>query len=549
MRILATALHCVYDEPSFEAPLLNSLTLKRGTGNPTFTRSDTADYSATVTDFEGLIRPVKNGEARFEGARREENLIPTSSASLASGANKTITVTAGDYVFSMGAGASSGVATFSGTGGATGTLTQNATSRTAANKFTLTAGTFIVTASVATLVDLQFSNVTGKANQNPAEYVSVGVLSAPYHGAGVPNVQYFATTNGNTVSNNVVTEAVGTPIADATLHGYLAEGSRVNALLYSNLFSSPWTTPNSTLSAVPVTAPNGSLNSIKLSETVANGNHYLAYSSITRLVTITLSVYAKAAERDVLLLELGNFAVYRYSLSLGTVLNLGWDFGPAGVATIQAVGNGWYRCSLTGTSTSIQSAYIGICYTGGSPSYVGDITKGIYIWGAQLEDGAFASSYIPTVASAVTRGVDYLTYPITYNFDATKGTVYSEVSTLFSGSSGVNSPVVFSGASSWLLSATSATNMRPYDGVNNPSRTCLTTYQTVRKHAISWGGVSFSLVSDGAAPTSATFRGYFPDTVNLFIGSYSSGALFGTIRKIKIWKIAKSDTYLKAITA
>jgi hypothetical protein len=197
--LVASALHGVYTNPTFHAPLTNSLLLTRGTGSPTFTRSDAANYSATVTDFEGLIRPVKNGELRFEGARRVENLIPTSSASLASGSNKTITVVAGEYVFSMGAGASSGVATFSGTGGATGTLTQNASSRTAANKFTLSAGTFIVTASVATLVELMFENVTGQTNTNPSEYISVGVLTTPYHGANVDGVCYKITYNNNTI--------------------------------------------------------------------------------------------------------------------------------------------------------------------------------------------------------------------------------------------------------------------------------------------------------------------------------------------------------------
>jgi hypothetical protein len=169
--LVASALHGVYTNPTFHAPLTNSLLLTRGTGSPTFTRSDAANYSATVTDFEGLIRPVKNGELRFEGARRVENLIPTSSASLASGSNKTITVVAGEYVFSMGA----------------------------ANKFTLSAGTFIVTASVATLVELMFENVTGQTNTNPSEYISVGVLTTPYHGANVDGVCYKITYNNNTI--------------------------------------------------------------------------------------------------------------------------------------------------------------------------------------------------------------------------------------------------------------------------------------------------------------------------------------------------------------
>ncbi len=78
-------------------------------------------------------------------------------------------------------------------------------------------------------------NVTGQTNQNPAEYVSVGVLSAPYHGCGVDGVQYFPYLNGNTVSSGVVTAGIGAPIPSASLLGYLAEGQRTNLFLNSSV--------------------------------------------------------------------------------------------------------------------------------------------------------------------------------------------------------------------------------------------------------------------------------------------------------------------------
>jgi hypothetical protein len=65
---------------------------------PTFTRATVA----TVKDFEGLVREVKSGEARFEGARRVENLI-TASEDMTNGAysteNGTHTVAAGSVTF------------------------------------------------------------------------------------------------------------------------------------------------------------------------------------------------------------------------------------------------------------------------------------------------------------------------------------------------------------------------------------------------------------------------------------------------------------------
>jgi hypothetical protein len=38
---------------------------------------------------------------------------------------------------------------------------------------------------------MHHEDVTGQSNQNPSEYVSCGVLAAPYYGAGVDGVQYF----------------------------------------------------------------------------------------------------------------------------------------------------------------------------------------------------------------------------------------------------------------------------------------------------------------------------------------------------------------------
>jgi hypothetical protein len=72
---------------------------------------------------------------------------------------------------------------------------------------------------------VQVENVSGQADQTASEYVSVGVLSAPFHGAGVDDCKYF-TTNKD-----------GSAIPAATLKGYYAEPSRVNNCLWSRDFN------------------------------------------------------------------------------------------------------------------------------------------------------------------------------------------------------------------------------------------------------------------------------------------------------------------------
>lgn len=59
-------------------------------------------------------------------------------------------------------------------------------------------------------------NALGSDGGVPQEYVSMGVLAAPYHGACVDSVKYFATLNGFSISGTTVTEATGAPINSAT---------------------------------------------------------------------------------------------------------------------------------------------------------------------------------------------------------------------------------------------------------------------------------------------------------------------------------------------
>jgi hypothetical protein len=76
----------------------------------------------------------------------------------------------------------------------------------------------------------QAEEVTGQANKNPSEYVSIGVLSAPYKGAGVDGVQYFPYQNGNTITGGVFTPGYGAAISNITM---LLEEARTNVLLNS----------------------------------------------------------------------------------------------------------------------------------------------------------------------------------------------------------------------------------------------------------------------------------------------------------------------------
>ena len=133
--------------------------------------------------------------------------------------------------------------------------------------------------------------------------------------------------------------------------------------------------------------------------------------------TLTASIYAKAAERSKLEINWSNYVnslCYAvFDLSSGTVSAPGfWDQYPYNgdwtsvSATISAVGNGWYRCSLTTTKTNVgvgqavyQAASEFAIHNGTTSTYVGTPGSGIYIWGAQNEYADSVGPYFPNYFS------------------------------------------------------------------------------------------------------------------------------------------------------
>jgi hypothetical protein len=98
-------------------------------------------------------------------------------------------------------------------------------------------------------------------------------------------------------------------------------------------------------------------------------------------------------------------------------------------ASITNVGNGWYRCVITiANSTSSNFPYIWLSNADASLIYTGNGTSGAFIWGAQLEAGAYATSYIPTTAASVTRVADAASKTgISSLIGQTEGTLFMEV--------------------------------------------------------------------------------------------------------------------------
>ena len=185
--------------------------------------------------------------------------------------------------------------------------------------------------------------------------------------------------------------------------GLLIEESRSNSLLRSEDFTTTWGASAVSVSSNVITAPDGNTTADKLVENTSFSSFKFVSQSVGTIVgTYTVSAFFKAGERFsgyIQLLSSGGNATAGFNLRTGTIIG--------GSGTITPYGNGWYRVSSTATFTSATATvYIVLYNINGISNYTGDGTSGIYVWGAQLEAGAFPTSYIPTVASTVTRSVD-----------------------------------------------------------------------------------------------------------------------------------------------
>jgi hypothetical protein len=205
--------------------------------------------------------------------------------------------------------------------------------------------------------------------------------------------------------------------------------------LQSENFTTTWSVSNATPTANQATSPDNTLTADRISIT-SNGGYIRQLLATSNSLTYTLSCFVKndaVASGDTFRLyfnnNLGapNAAVVNATINInaGTVLAGSSGSGVSSVsASIENYGNGWYRVRLTftlGASAGNASSEIGF----EAPT----ATRTFFAWGAQLEVGSVATSYIPTTTAAVTRNADVINVSgaVSGCIGQTEGTIYAEV--------------------------------------------------------------------------------------------------------------------------
>jgi hypothetical protein len=350
--------------------------------------------------------------------------------------------------------------------------------------------------------------------------------------------------------------------------GLLVEEQRTNLLTYSEQFNdASWTKTDITLTVNSNIAPDGALTAALLTEGSA-GTAVLVRTAgavVSSGATVTSSVFVKRS-------ALIQWARFRLTTSAGTngcnvwfdiqngilgaVANVG--SGTASSGSITAVGNSWYRISVTTTLASGDTTALFQLISASANSSTTRVSGAAYfIWGAQLEAGAAPSSYIPTVASQVTRAADAASMTganFSSWFNQQQGSLYVEATPRQTGlqyvaiiGDGVNNSL---GIGFFIENSELEARVRGSGGLSTITGGLIVSANTSFKTALSYAAYNNAWATNGGTQSTGNTNIKPENSATLQIGSSPVGStnLTGTIRKIAYYPARLTDAQLQAIT-
>lgn len=363
---------------------------------------------------------------------------------------------------------------------------------------------------------------------------------------------------------------------DGTNNGcLLLEPQSTNIITYSEDFSQ-WTNTGSetTDTANALISPSGLLNATKLQEANSNFGYHRLTNSITASsnTDYSLSFFAKKGTISyvqLLLLNTSNSSASSkvFDLENGVVGETILYNGTLSDSKIEDFGNGWYRCSIVAQLTTTPNTFrinLANAATGnttnlGMVQYTGNSNGNIYIWGAQLEELSFPTSYIPTSGSTVTRNADACTEAgNTDLIESSEGVLYAEISALADslnyrfisisdGTSNNRIYLQYSNASNQIQVSILVGGVQSYGATHNLSSSIV-----FNKIAVKWKLNDFSLYVNGVEVSTSNSNITFPaNTLNKINFTNETATIFdfeGKVKSLAVFKEALTDAQLTALT-
>ena len=337
--------------------------------------------------------------------------------------------------------------------------------------------------------------------------------------------------------------------------GLLVEEQRTNLVLQSENFDG-WAKGLATVTTDSINSPVGTQTADLITLSAGTGQKGVNTSGTTT-GAVTYSVFLKAGTHSIIqLLQGGSANNYaNFNISTGVVGNT----GTGTTASITSFGNGWYRCSMS-HANNVSGIYVNAASSltdGFFPSVT--VTGTFYAWGAQLEAGAFPTSYIPTTTAAATRSADVASisgsnFSSWYRQD--EGSFYAETVAapgvtaasqgIFGLDDGTTSSNYFAGRPTGrgfrLISRVSGSiDADMVVGIQNDSIFAKTAYGIKTNDYALFASTGASGFDTSVLPP--------PGMINMKIGSHIfSGTWGGTIRRLTYWPQRLSNATLQAVT-
>ena len=427
-------------------------------------------------------------------------------------------------------------------------------------------------------VSVDASSITGQVRlyqglfSSGLQVTGAGVVTGFLTGEGAGNLNLLATAGSSAVIDSVSVKEViggqgtqGTPLlrtsainearieydASGNCLGLLVEEARTNLFRYSQELSNVdhflITTDNATVS------PDGTQNASLCIPTSANVEHFIDDQTVTVGTDYAMSCFAKYGSGSYLLAFRGSAIGAnspRFDLQTGTVVNEGassvWSN-----TKIEDVGNGWYKCSSVGNPNATSPLRFQLMRSDGATTFTGDGT-GHYIWGIQIEQNSFPTSYIPTSGSTVTRSADVASLAVSeFGYNQDQGSVVLEA---------VMPPSVISeqfwilgsntNSARWAFSNITSPNVNAYDGASIFTVSSLQPSAT-QKMAIGTDQSTAIMCLDGVSGNQANTNGNISSLTTVFYFGGNNGGppyLNGHIKSIQYYPLRLSNAQLQALT-